>query len=56
MRNTLSLLAIALVATWGAINLGCAPAESPPATDSSSTSSASTVVANQVAFKVEGMT
>ena len=54
MRNTLSALAIALVATWGAINLGCAPAESPPADSSSSTSSAP--AATQVAFNVGGMT
>lgn len=52
MRNTLSLLAIALVATWGVLNLGCAPAESPPSAESSSTAPAT----NQVSFSVEGMT
>ncbi len=54
MRNTISLLAIALMATWGAINLGCAPAEAPP--ESTSTSSSTTPAATQVAFDVEGMT
>lgn len=54
MRNTLSVLAIALVATWGAINLGCAPAESPPAASSDSSSSAPATT--PVVFKVEGMT
>ena len=53
MRNTLSLLAIALVATWGAINLGCAPAESPPS--ASGGSATTTLAAGQVAFNVEGM-
>ena len=40
MRNTLSVLAIALVATWGTINLGCAPSESPSNVSNGSTSSA----------------
>ena len=52
MRNRLSLLAIASVATWGAMNLGCAPAEAPPA---QSSSSAVAPGATQVAFNVEGM-
>lgn len=53
MRNTISLLAIALVATWGVINLGCAPAETPPESSSSSSTAPATT---QVAFNVEGMT
>lgn len=53
MRNTLSALAVVLLATWGAFNLGCAPAESPPTASSESTSSAP--AANQVVFIVQGM-
>jgi hypothetical protein len=52
MRNTLSLLAIAAVASWGAINLGCAPGEAPPA---STSSSVAVPAATQIAFNVEGM-
>ena len=54
MRKTLSVLAIALVATWGTINLGCAPSESPSNVSNDSTSSAPATT--PVVFKVEGMT
>jgi hypothetical protein len=54
------LLAIALMATWGALNVGCAPADAPPASDTPTGTapaegSGTSTSMNTVSFDVKGM-
>ncbi len=60
MRKIPMLLAIALMATWGALNVGCAPADAPPASDTPTGTapaegSGTSTSMNTVSFDVKGM-